>query len=101
LIAALCLSFFVIVSLLFERILHAMHRALTKMHRAGILMALHKMQQELMLAGFVTLMLMAFQGPIISWCGECSRRHVRMPAVVPASHLISALSWSAAGCSRV
>jgi hypothetical protein len=36
-----------------------------------MLTALDNMKNELMLLGFASLMLMAFQGSISSWCGEC------------------------------
>ncbi len=75
-ILALCLTFFIIVSLAFEHVLHRIHHKLTKKGRTGMLSALDGMKNEVMLLGFASLMLMALEGPITSWCGE-STRHLR------------------------
>ncbi|KAF8653118.1 hypothetical protein HU200_062561 [Digitaria exilis] len=62
-VASVC-SVIVIISLLFERLLHRLGKKLSKSHRKPLYEALLKVKEELMLLGFISLLLTVLQGAL-------------------------------------
>ena len=67
---ALLLLFFLVVSQLFERSAHALIRHFERRKRVGLAAATRTLVDELVLVGFVSLLLIAFQDSIAQICGE-------------------------------
>ncbi|CAJ1978579.1 unnamed protein product [Sphenostylis stenocarpa] len=77
---ATVLTMFVAISLLVERTIHRLSNWLKKTNRKSLLEALNKMEEEMMLLGFVSLLLTATSHMIANICvplkftvGECGR----------------------------
>ncbi|CAK7325027.1 unnamed protein product [Dovyalis caffra] len=66
-VAVVC-SVIVIISLLVERILHYLGKLLKRKHQKPLFEALQKIKEELMLLGFISLLLTVFQGRINTIC---------------------------------
>ncbi|KAM3372406.1 hypothetical protein ACQJBY_019334 [Aegilops geniculata] len=67
-IVALVCSVMIIISLLFERLLHRLGKRLIRSRKKPLYEALLKVKEELMLLGFISLLLTVFQGPIGKLC---------------------------------
>ncbi|KAK1430994.1 hypothetical protein QVD17_14176 [Tagetes erecta] len=65
---AIVLTFFVVVSLLVERSIHRLVNWLKKVNRSPLLAAVEKMKEELMLLGFISLLLTATSNGISDIC---------------------------------
>ncbi|KAL6899748.1 hypothetical protein ACP4OV_006406 [Aristida adscensionis] len=75
-VASVC-SVIVLISLLFERLLHRLGKRLTKGRRKPLYEALLKVKEELMLLGFISLLLTVFQGATQKICiRESAMRHL-------------------------
>ncbi|AQK53074.1 MLO-like protein 1 [Zea mays] len=66
-VASVC-SIIVVISLLFERLLHRLGKRLAKGRRKPLYEALLKVKEELMLLGFISLLLTVFQGATQKIC---------------------------------
>ncbi|XP_042467818.1 MLO-like protein 1 [Zingiber officinale] len=66
-VAIVC-SVIVFISVLFERFLHRLGKGLQKNNRKPLFEALQKIKEELMLLGFISLLLVVLQGPIQRIC---------------------------------
>ncbi|KAH9313306.1 hypothetical protein KI387_028341, partial [Taxus chinensis] len=66
-VAVVC-SFFVVISLLLERGIHRLGKTLKKRNQKPLYEALEKLKEELMLLGFISLLLTVFQGPVNHIC---------------------------------
>ncbi|XP_051216863.1 MLO-like protein 1 [Lolium perenne] len=66
-VAAVC-SIIVIISLIFERLLHRLGKRLMRSRKKPLYEALLKVKEELMLLGFISLLLNVLQGPMGRWC---------------------------------
>ncbi|RLN07183.1 hypothetical protein C2845_PM11G08230 [Panicum miliaceum] len=105
-VASVC-SVIVVISLLFERLLHRLGKRLSKSHRKPLYEALLKVKEELMLLGFISLMLNVFQGATQKICvQESVMRHLlpcpRPPPRAPkkAAHYGSAAFTGVLGSAR-
>ncbi|XP_030925345.1 MLO-like protein 6 [Quercus lobata] len=58
----------VVVSIIIEHVIHLIGKWLTKRHKSALYEALEKIKSELMLLGFISLLLTVGQGPISSIC---------------------------------
>ncbi|WOL02403.1 MLO-like protein 1 [Canna indica] len=71
-------SIIVLISLIFERFLHYLGKLLKKKNKKPLFDALQKIKEELMLLGFISLLLVVFQGSIQHICiKESFTRHLR------------------------
>ncbi|KAM3196606.1 hypothetical protein ACQJBY_072352 [Aegilops geniculata] len=77
-VASVC-SVIVLISLLFERLLQRLGKRLTKGRRKPLYEALLKLKQELMLLGFISLLLTVFQGATQKICVRESLMHHLLP----------------------
>ncbi|CAN6213646.1 unnamed protein product [Urochloa humidicola] len=84
-VASVC-SVIVVISLLFERILHRLGKRLLKNKRKTQYEALLKIQKELMLLGFISLMLGVFQGATQKICVKESIMHHLLPCPLRSGH---------------
>ncbi|KAL6634138.1 hypothetical protein ACP70R_026809 [Stipagrostis hirtigluma subsp. patula] len=93
-VAAVC-SVIVLISLLFERMLHRLGKRLSKSRRKPLYEALLKVKEELMLLGFISLLLNVFQGATQRICVResamdhllpCPRPQVRGAGARTAAH---------------
>ncbi|CAN1148432.1 MLO-like protein 6 [Linum perenne] len=66
-VAAVCFVL-VVISIFIEHIIHLIHKWLHKLHKPALVEALEKVKAELMLLGFLSLLLTVFQSPISSIC---------------------------------
>ncbi|KAB5548527.1 hypothetical protein DKX38_011933 [Salix brachista] len=66
-VAAVC-SVIVLISLIVERFLHILGKLLKRKHQKPLFEALQKIKEELMLLGFISLLLTVFQGRINTIC---------------------------------
>ncbi|CAN1237851.1 MLO-like protein 12 [Linum grandiflorum] len=66
-VAAVCFVL-VVISIFIEHIIHLLHKWLHKLHKPALVEALEKVKAELMLLGFLSLLLTVFQSPISSIC---------------------------------
>ncbi|KAJ3675355.1 hypothetical protein LUZ60_004397 [Juncus effusus] len=66
-VAAVC-SFIILISLGFERFLHRFGKSLKRRNQKPLFEALQKVKEELMLLGFISLLLMVFQGTLQKIC---------------------------------
>ncbi|KAJ4761801.1 MLO-like protein [Rhynchospora pubera] len=80
-IAAVC-TVIVSISLFFERFLHYAGKTLKKKHEKTLYEALLKVKEELMLLGFISLLLMVFQGAIQRICIPESTTHHGLPCKI-------------------
>ncbi|THU69870.1 hypothetical protein C4D60_Mb08t18990 [Musa balbisiana] len=69
----------VFISLLFERLLHYLGKTLKRKNQKPLFDALQKIKEELMLLGFISLLLVAFQGTIQRICVRESLMHHLRP----------------------
>ncbi|KAG6477143.1 MLO-like protein 1 isoform X1 [Zingiber officinale] len=77
-IVALVCSVIVLISLIFERLLHRLGKVLKKKNQKHLFDALQKIKEELMLLGFISLLLVVFQGSIQRICvSESLTHHLR------------------------
>ncbi|CAL5079470.1 unnamed protein product [Urochloa decumbens] len=83
-VASVC-SVIVVISLLFERMLHRLGKRLLRRCRKTQYEALLKIQKELMLLGFISLMLGVFQSPTQKICVKESVMHHLLPCPLPSS----------------
>ncbi|CAO1942054.1 unnamed protein product [Urochloa humidicola] len=81
-VAAVC-SVIVVISLLFERLLHRLGKRLSKSRRKPLYEALLKVKEELMLLGFISLMLNVFQGATQKICVPISVMDHLLPCPLP------------------
>ncbi|KAM0938816.1 hypothetical protein DsansV1_C22g0172061 [Dioscorea sansibarensis] len=58
----------VVISIIIEHSLHLLAKLLTKHHKRALVEALEKVKSELMLMGFISLLLTVGQGPISKIC---------------------------------
>ncbi|CAL1374313.1 unnamed protein product [Linum trigynum] len=66
-VAAVCFVL-VVISIFIEQLIHLAHKWLHKLHKPALVEALEKVKAELMLLGFLSLLLTVFQSPISSIC---------------------------------
>ncbi|KAG9448895.1 hypothetical protein H6P81_008860 [Aristolochia fimbriata] len=66
-VAVVC-SVIVLISLLVERLLHRLGKLLKRKNLEALFQALQKLKEELMLLGFISLLLTVFQGAISDMC---------------------------------
>ncbi|XP_072970661.1 MLO-like protein 1 [Typha angustifolia] len=78
-IVAVVCSVIVFISLFFERFLHYVGKTLKRKHQKPLFEALQKVKEELMLLGFISLLLTVFQGPIQKICIPESVTHHWLP----------------------
>ncbi|XP_074561319.1 MLO-like protein 1 [Curcuma longa] len=77
-IVALVCTVIVLISLVFERLLHRLGKVLKKKNQMHLFDALQKIKEELMLLGFISLLLVVFQGSIQRICiSESLTHHLR------------------------
>ncbi|KAI0496232.1 hypothetical protein KFK09_022543 [Dendrobium nobile] len=77
-IVALVCTVIVCISLFFERFLHRLGKRFMRKNQKPLFEALQKMKEELMLMGFISLLLVVFQGTIQKICIPASyTRHLR------------------------
>ncbi|CAL9776992.1 unnamed protein product [Musa acuminata subsp. burmannicoides] len=69
----------VFISLVFERLLHYLGKTLKRKNQKPLFDALQKIKEELMLLGFISLLLVAFQGTIQRICVRESLMHHLRP----------------------
>ncbi|KAK3154393.1 hypothetical protein QOZ80_2BG0189960 [Eleusine coracana subsp. coracana] len=81
-VAAVC-SVIIVISLLFERILHRLGKKLSKGHRKPLYEALLKVKEELMLLGFISLLLNVFQDTTQKICVRQSIMQHLLPCPRP------------------
>jgi mlo protein len=81
-VASVC-SVIVILSLLFERMLHRLGKRLKKSRKKPLYEALLRVKEELMLLGFISLLLNVFQGPVGRICVRQSVMHHLLPCKPP------------------
>ncbi|XP_066327606.1 MLO-like protein 1 [Miscanthus floridulus] len=86
-VASVC-SIIVVISLLFERLLHRLGKRLTKGRRKPLYDALLKVKEELMLLGFISLLLNVFQGATQKICVRESLMHHLLPCSLPAANAV-------------
>ncbi|CAN6275789.1 unnamed protein product [Urochloa humidicola] len=77
-VASVC-SVIVLISLVFERALHRLGKALEHRRRETLYEALLKLKEELMLLGFVSLLLVVFQDAIRKICIDESLMELWLP----------------------
>ncbi|XP_038989561.1 MLO-like protein 1 [Phoenix dactylifera] len=78
-IVAIVCSVIVFISLFFERILHFLGKLLKRKKQKPLFEALQKVKEELMLLGFISLLLTVFQGAIQRTCIRESLTHHMLP----------------------
>ncbi|CAM0945629.1 unnamed protein product [Alopecurus aequalis] len=83
-VASVC-SIIVIVSLIFERLLHRLGKRLMKSRKKPLYEALLKVKEELMLLGFISLLLNVLQGPMGKVCVNPNVMHHLLPCKSPPS----------------
>ncbi|KAG0487032.1 hypothetical protein HPP92_009127 [Vanilla planifolia] len=77
-IVAVVCTVIVCISLFFERFLHRLGKRFNRRNQKPLSQALEKMKEELMLMGFISLLLVVFQGTIQKICiAESFTRHLR------------------------
>ncbi|PKU67577.1 MLO-like protein 1 [Dendrobium catenatum] len=77
-IVALVCTVIICISLFFERFLHRLGKRFMRKNQKPLFEALQKMKEELMLMGFISLLLVVFQGTIQKICIPASyTRHLR------------------------
>jgi len=81
-VAAVC-SVIVVISLVFERLLHGLGKRLKKGSKKPLYDALLKIKEELMLLGFISLLLSVFQGAMQKICVRESIMHHMLPCPLP------------------
>ncbi|KAL6897284.1 hypothetical protein ACP4OV_006980 [Aristida adscensionis] len=81
-VAAVC-SVIVLISLIFERLLHRLGKRLLKRSKKPQYEALLKIKEELMVLGFISLLLSVFQGPAQKICVRESIMHHLLPCPLP------------------
>ncbi|XBI05977.1 hypothetical protein VPH35_134051 [Triticum aestivum] len=81
-VASVC-SIIVIISLLFERLLHRLGKRLKKSRKKPLYEALLKVKEELMLLGFISLLLNVFQAPLGKVCVRRSAMRHMLPCKPP------------------
>ncbi|RLN36084.1 hypothetical protein C2845_PM03G24600 [Panicum miliaceum] len=81
-VAAVC-SVIVVISLVFERLLHGLGKRLKKGSKKPLYDALLKIKEELMLLGFISLLLSVFQGAAQKICVRESIMHHMLPCPLP------------------
>ncbi|KAI3942961.1 hypothetical protein MKW98_005473 [Papaver atlanticum] len=78
-IIALVCSVFVFISLAVERLIHTLGKYLKKKNQKPLFEALQKIKEELMLLGFISLLLTVFQNTISKICISKSLTHHLLP----------------------
>jgi len=81
-VAAVC-SVIVVISLVFERLLYGLGKRLKKGSKKPLYDALLKIKEELMLLGFISLLLSVFQGAMQKICVRESIMHHMLPCPLP------------------
>ncbi|KAF8731758.1 hypothetical protein HU200_015692 [Digitaria exilis] len=94
-VAAVC-CVIVVISLVFERLLHSLGKRLKKGSKKPLYDALLKIKEELMLLGFISLLLSVFQGPAQKICVQESIMHHMLPCPLPASESAAGAKYGAA-----
>ncbi|KAJ8615979.1 hypothetical protein MRB53_035351 [Persea americana] len=77
-VAAVC-SVIVLISFTLERTIFYLGKVLNRKNRKPLLEALEKVKEELMLLGFISLLLSVFQGPIGHLCMPINFNHHMLP----------------------
>ncbi|KQJ99928.1 MLO-like protein 1 [Brachypodium distachyon] len=85
-VASVC-SVIVIISLLFERLLHRLGKRLKQSRKKPLFEALLKVKEELMLLGFISLLLNVLQGPMGKVCVDRSVMRHLLPCKPPPRQL--------------
>lgn len=107
-VATVC-TVIVFISLFVERLLHYLGKVLKRKHQKALFEALQKVKEELMLLGFISLLLTVFQGAIQSICiPESLERHM-LPckrtepttAATSTEHYLSSFRFSSGGGRRL
>ncbi|XP_044964165.1 MLO-like protein 1 isoform X1 [Hordeum vulgare subsp. vulgare] len=101
-VASVC-SVIVIISLLFERLLHRLGKRLMRSRKKPLYEALLKVKEELMLLGFISLLLTVFQGPMGKLCVSPSAMLHLLPCKPPphmTDHLGGAVFTGVMGGAR-
>ncbi|KAM3372403.1 hypothetical protein ACQJBY_019334 [Aegilops geniculata] len=101
-VASVC-SVIVIISLLFERLLHRLGKRLMRSRKKPLYEALLKVKEELMLLGFISLLLTVFQGPMGKLCVSPGTMHHLLPCKPPphkTDHLGGAVFTGVMGGAR-
>ncbi|KAH0464208.1 hypothetical protein IEQ34_006994 [Dendrobium chrysotoxum] len=78
-IVAVVCTVIICISLLFERFLHRLGKRFMRKNQKPLYQALQKMKEELMLMGFISLLLVVFQGAIQKICIPESYTHHMRP----------------------
>uniref|UniRef100_M8BZU1 MLO-like protein n=1 Tax=Aegilops tauschii TaxID=37682 RepID=M8BZU1_AEGTA len=102
-IVALVCSVMIIISLLFERLLHRLGKRLIRSRKKPLYEALLKVKEELMLLGFISLLLTVFQGPMGKLCVSPGTMHHLLPCKPPphkTDHLGGAVFTGVLGGAR-
>ncbi|KAJ3675356.1 hypothetical protein LUZ60_004398 [Juncus effusus] len=79
-VAGVC-CFIVLISLVFERLLHRAGKILKKRNQKPLFEALQKVKEELMLLGFISLLLTVFRGRLQKICVPKTIMHKFIPCV--------------------
>ncbi|KAL1225550.1 MLO-like protein 8 [Cardamine amara subsp. amara] len=82
-VAAVC-TFFIVVSVLLEKLLHKVGKVLWDRHKRALLDALEKIKAELMVLGFISLLLTFGQSYILRICIPSDVAHTMLPCSIPA-----------------
>ncbi len=96
--------FFLVASQIIEKIFHCMHHKFEHWGQEGLLMALGKVKEELMLMGFVSLLLIAFEEDILQICvnmknvGGVPLEHQSLCPNAYAKKMAKAAAASSSGC---
>ncbi|XP_062221108.1 MLO-like protein 1 [Phragmites australis] len=98
-VASVC-SVIVVISLLFERMLHRLGKRLSKGRRKLLYEALLKVKEELMLMGFISLLLNVFQGPVQKICVRESVMYHLVPCPRPPSSTSGTVFTGVLGSTR-
>ncbi|XP_010467520.1 PREDICTED: MLO-like protein 8 [Camelina sativa] len=81
-VAAVC-TFFIVVSVLLEKVLHKVGKVLWDRHKTALLDALEKIKSELMVLGFISLLLTFGQSYILAICIPSHVAHTMLPCPGP------------------
>ncbi|CAI7729995.1 unnamed protein product [Closterium sp. NIES-54] len=88
------------VSLLFERLINLIHRFLVRKKRAALVTVGHRIKDELMLVGFISIVLALIDPLIVQWCIAIPRSTIFIPCKPPSSSPAPPASESAPPASE-
>ncbi|ESQ50754.1 hypothetical protein EUTSA_v10022612mg [Eutrema salsugineum] len=81
-VAAVC-TFFIVVSVVLEKLIHKVGTVLSDRHKKALLDALEKIKSELMILGFISLLLTFGQNYILKICIPSHVAHTMLPCPAP------------------